>query len=116
MKKILFVVGFICFTAISSINVGAGDVMQPPEDLKSLVGKVVKFQDIFNNYTFICRITGISDYSASMGRQVTLSVSDLDYYGAEIKKISYIISTSEEERWQLTIEGKPHKINIVSIE
>lgn len=116
MKKILFVVGFIFFTALSSINVGAGEIMQPPENLKSLLGKVVKFQDIFNKYTFICPITGVSDYSASMGRQVTLSVSGLDYYGEDISKISYVISTSEEERWQVTYAGKPHKINIISIE
>lgn len=116
MKKILFVVGFIFFTALSSINVGAGEIMQPPEDLKSLLGKVVKFQDIFNKHDFICSITGISDYHASMGREVTLSISGLDYYGEDIRKISYIISSSEEERWQLMYWSKPHKINMISIE
>ena len=114
MKNLLLAV-FVCFAVLFSVNANAEDVLRPPQDLKSLFGKVITIKDFFGSNTFMCRIAGVSEYLSQYGKQVTISVSGLDYYGSEIKTIAYIV-TSDGERWEIKNGDKAQKITIKSIE
>lgn len=115
MKKNLLAVCFVCFAVLSSVNVNAGDIVQPSRDSKSLLGKMVMLHGHSSSDTFTCRITGVSEYLSQMGRFVTISVVGLNYYGAEIKTISYAVTT-DVERWKIEDGDRTQKITVTSIE
>jgi len=116
MKKSLLTVCCICLMMlVSSAHANAEDFVRPPENLKNLFGKVVTLKDSNSSATFMCHITGVSEYLSQMAKGVVVSVAGLDYYGTEVKTLSYIVTTGEE-RWEIQNNGKAQKITITSIE
>lgn len=116
MKQILMTIGLVCLVAFSWTKADAGDVLQPPKDLRSLIGKTLVFEDGSHDNTFVCSIVGASRYRESMGEGVVLFLTGLDYHGETIHKISYMIGSSQPEKWELTYANKTQKITVKSIE
>lgn len=117
MKKNILAFSFICLILLSSITVYAKDIVRPPENLKSLIGKLLTIENVYGPGTFYCHVTGVSEYIASMGKEVSLSVDGLSYNGEKIDVISYVLSSSpSEEKWQLLSGGHPTKVRLLSIE
>ncbi|HBI16809.1 MAG TPA: hypothetical protein DDY52_01455 [Candidatus Moranbacteria bacterium] len=82
------------------------------------MGKLLTIENTHESGTFYCRVTGVSEYIASMGREVTLSVSGLNINGEQIGTVSYQIDAnySSSEQWQVIAKGRAMKVRISSIE
>lgn len=118
MRKNLLAVVFVFVVLFFSVNAKAENDVRLSDDLRGLIGKVVIFQDGFPpNNTYICSITGISEYRTSMGRTVVISISRLDFHGEEIDKLMYDQSyPSSNNGWTLERNGGTVKINVTKIE